>query len=168
MAGTNRTLKSIQGFNQDAIDDAVFMSDGDVDAYLRDASDKILACRERGRHLYPTLKDAGGVRFTAITDEGLLVRQVWCQSCGLAERREFWETRGRSPNLRYFPVDSTTVYHQGLKGEKYLAPAGQGRMTPKMVRSALVSQALSGQSLASVKAAAKAYKEDEAEQKKHA
>lgn len=167
MAGTNRRLKSIQGFTQDAIDDAVFMSDGDVDAYLREASDAILVCRERGRHLYPSTRDAG-VRFTAITDEGLLVRQVWCTSCGLAERREFWETRGRGTSLRYFPVDSKTVYHQGAHGERYLAPTGQGRMTPKMVRGALVSQALSGQSLASVKAAAKAYKEDEAEHKKHA
>lgn len=152
-------LHSIQGFEQGKVDEATFMSDGDLDAYIATASDEILICRERGRHLYPTARKAG-VRFTAMTDDGMLVRQVWCESCGLAERREFWQTRGRGTSLRYERVDSKTVYHQGSHGERYLAPAGQGRMSSKRVQGAIVSQALSGQSLASVKAAAKAYKDD--------
>lgn len=169
MAPTNRQLRSIQGFNEDEANKAQFMSDGDVDTYLSKASDDVLVCRERGRHLYPSVSKTG-VRFTAVTDDGLLVRQVFCESCGLAERREFWETIGRGQNIRYVRLDTTVVYHQGPNGQTYLAPAGQGRMTPRMIQSAIVSQAMSGMSVAKVKAAAKAYKadEDQGELKKHA
>jgi hypothetical protein len=149
-----RKPQSIQGFQQDQASQDQYMSDGDVDEYVSKASDEVLMCRERGRHLWPSVRKVG-VHFTGVTTEGLLVRQLRCECCGLAERREFWETVGRGSNLRYRPVDATTVYLTGDSGEKYLVPSGRGRMTSKMVRGTLVSKALEGQTLTSVKAAAR-------------
>jgi hypothetical protein len=66
----------------------------EVDTYVDGVSDEVLACRERGRHIFPTIRQAGMV-FVDVTDEGLLVRPLLCTCCRLARRVELWDTAGR-------------------------------------------------------------------------
>jgi hypothetical protein len=91
------------------------------------------------------------ISFIDVTDDGLLVRQLLCTCCQLAQRVELWETTGRGRNTRYAPVSATINYLRGPNGERYLGPQGHGRMTPKMVRNSLASQALHGQSAAAIR-----------------
>lgn len=135
--------KSIQGEQQAGQIAMVLMGDDDVDAYVNSVSDAVIACRERGRHLYPPMRSTGLV-FTEITDDGLFVRRLECMCCHLVDRVEFWEVRGSGKNRRYVPVYARPDYKRGPNGERYLAKSGNGRMTAKMVRSAIASQILQG------------------------
>ncbi|WP_139324236.1 MULTISPECIES: hypothetical protein [unclassified Pseudonocardia] len=80
---------SIQG-EQQAEAGYVRASDADVDLYVDRVSDEVLACRERGRHLFPTIREAG-IHFTGVDDDGLLLRRLTCTCCTLAVRVEKWE-----------------------------------------------------------------------------
>ena len=130
------------------------MDMADVDRYVDGASEEVIACRERGRHLWPSMRKAKLV-FTDVTEDGLLVRRVLCECCQLARRIEYWETVGRGRNTRYQPVGSSIEYLTGSDGERYLGPQGRGRMTNKMIRNSMVTAALHGQSPAMVRQAAK-------------
>lgn len=134
---------SIQGEKESRQIAMVFMEDDDVDAYVNSVSDAVIACRERGRHLFPPMRTTGLV-FTEVTDDGLFVRRLECMCCHLVDRVEFWETRGSGKNRRYVPVAARPDYKRGPNGERYLAKSGNGRMTAKMVRSAIASQILQG------------------------
>lgn len=78
-------VRSIQGEQAEhSTSTRVRASDDDVDAYVDGASDEVLACRERGRHLFPTIRQAG-IHFTGVDDTGLLLRRLlsgdglWCR-----------------------------------------------------------------------------------------
>src|SRR5215216_3013331 len=73
---------SIQG-EQQRDSSWVRASDEDVDLYVDRVSDAVLACRERGRHLFPTIRDAG-IHFTGVDDDGLFLRRLVCTCCDLA------------------------------------------------------------------------------------
>lgn len=148
------TLTSIQGERQALTQTTPMMDIGDVDSYVDGVSDDVLACRERGRHLFPSIRQVG-VKFIDVTEDGLLVRRLTCQCCHLAERVELWEGTGRGTSTRYAPVTATIDYLRGPNGERYLGPQGRGRMTPRMVRNSLASRALAGQSVAAVRKEAK-------------
>jgi hypothetical protein len=145
---------SIQGEHARDTNAPVLMDLAEVDQYVDSSSDEVLACRERGRHIFPSIRQAG-ISFIDVTDDGLLVRQLLCTCCQLAQRVELWETTGRGRNTRYAPVSATINYLRGPNGERYLGPQGHGRMTPKMVRNSLASQALHGQSAAAIRKEAK-------------
>lgn len=158
MAATVTQLgpKSIQGelFDRNGV---TFMEQDEVDKYVDSATDDVLACRDRGRHLWPSIRKAGIV-FTDVTDDGLLVRKVECGCCNLAVRVEFWEARttgrGQNKNTRYVPVASSMEYRE-KDGVRYLGPQGHGRMLAKQVRESLATRALAGQTLTMVREAAK-------------
>jgi hypothetical protein len=145
---------SIQGEHERDASAPVMMDLGDVDKYVDDSSDEVLACRERGRHIFPSIRQAG-VSFVDVTDDGLLVRQLLCTCCKLAQRVEFWEATGRGKNTRFAPVSASINYLRGPNGERYLGPQGRGRMTPRMVRNSLASLALKGQSVTQIRKEAK-------------
>lgn len=156
MSSAVSNIRSIQGelFDKQG---TTWMDMDEVDKYVDSVSDDVLACRERMRHMYPSIRKAGIV-FTDVTDDGLLVREVKCECCQLAVRVEFWEARtvgsGKKRETRYGMVAAHTTYSVGPNGERYLGPAGHGRMTSRMVRESVATQALAGQSLALVKKAA--------------
>lgn len=135
--------RSIQGEQQAGQMALTFMDQGDVDEYVDKVAESVLACRERGRHLYPPMKTAGLV-FTGVTDDGLLIRRLECMCCHLVDRVEYWETRGTGKNRRYRPVAARPDYKTGPNGERYLAKAGKGRMTAKMVRESIATSVLAG------------------------
>jgi hypothetical protein len=148
------TIVSIQGERQQQLQGTQLMELSEVDRYVDSVSDEVLACRERGRHLFPSIRTAG-IQFVDVTDDGLLVRRLLCQCCQLAERVEYWQATGRGVNTRYAPVSATNNYLIGPDGERYLGPSGRGRMTPKMVRNSLASSALQGQTAEMVRKAAR-------------
>lgn len=138
-------------------------SDADVDLYVDRVSDEVLACRERGRHLFPTIRQAG-IHFTGVGDDGLLLRRLTCTCCELAVKVEKWEgfrTGGR--RTRFRRVASSLEYRTGTNGQTYLAPSGRGHMTPRQIGDSVASKALAGQTITTLrKAATRASREDAA------
>lgn len=137
-------------------------SDADVDLYVDRVSDEVLACRERGRHLFPTIRQAG-IHFIGVDDDGLLIRRLTCTCCQLAVRVEKWEgTRRRGQRTRFHRVGQHLEYRTGAEGQTYLAPSGRGHMTPRQIGDSVASKALAGQSLAALRKAAARAGEDTA------
>ena len=152
---------SIQGEQQQEAG-WVRASDDDVDLYVDRVSDEVLACRERGRHLFPTIRQAG-IHFTGVDDDGLLIRRLTCTCCELAVKVEKWEGfRGAGRRTRFRRVVSTLEYRTGPDGQTYLAPSGRGHMTPRQIGDSVASKALAGNTLTALrKAAARAHKAQE-------
>jgi hypothetical protein len=134
-------LRSIQGEQArgDWVDIVGPMDTGDVDAYVDAATPGILKCRERGRHDWPLIRD--GIHFTDYLDDGLFLRRLRCPTCECAERVETWESYRIGRRTRYRPIASR-VWYPGR--EQYVAPAGRGRLSAKLVRESMASAALSG------------------------
>ncbi|OLM28421.1 hypothetical protein Ae717Ps2_6480 [Pseudonocardia sp. Ae717_Ps2] len=147
-------VRSIQGEQTDHTGGArPRASDDDVDAYVDGVSDEVLACRERGRHLFPTIRQAG-IHFTGVDETGLLLRRLRCGCCRLAVKVEKWEGTQAGGRTRFRRVASTLEYRVGTDGQQYLAPSGSGFMTPRQVGDSIASKALSGATLAAVQRAA--------------
>ena len=141
------TVLSIQGEHLREVglnSGPVKMDDEDVAEYLEGVGPEVVDCRERGRHDIPTTNEVDVV-FTGVTSDGLFIRKLKCKSCGLAQRIELWEgrrvRRGRRMVTQFGLVSSRPDYSlRGPNGERYLAPAGWGRMSAKQVRNAVVSK----------------------------
>lgn len=125
-------------------------ADEDVDAYVDRVSEAVLACRQRGRHLWPPMK-LQDQPFTAIDDDGLFVRRLTCTCCELAVRVERWEGTKRGRRARFQLVASRLEYLTGPDGETYRAPSGGGRLTPRQIADSVASKAMQGQSLAALR-----------------
>lgn len=119
------------------------------------ASDEVLACRERGRHLFPTIRQAG-IHFTGVDDTGLLLRRLRCGCCRMAVKVEKWEGLQIGDRTRFRRVTSTLEYRTSDDGQTYLAPTGTGFITPRQIGDAIASQALSGTTLTALHRAAEA------------
>jgi hypothetical protein len=146
---------SIQGEQQQDQQGYVKASEEDVDLYVDGVSDEVIMCRERGRHLFPTIRQAG-IHFSEVDEEGLFIRRLTCTCCQLAVRVERWEGSRRGGRTRFARVTSGLVYLSGPNGEAYLAPAGRGHMTPRQIGDSVASKALAGQTLTELRKAAKA------------
>lgn len=144
---------SIQGEQQKDMG-WVRASDEDVDLYVDRVTDEVLACRERGRHLFPSIRQAG-IHFAGVDETGLLIRRLSCTSCGLAIKVEKWEGARRGGRTRFARVASHLEYQTGRDGETYLAPSGRGRMTTRQIGDSVASKALEGQSLTALRKAAR-------------
>lgn len=89
--------------------------------------------------------------FTAIDEHGPFVRRLTCTCCALAVRVERWEGRERGHRARFQLVSSHLEYFTGSEGQTYLAPSGQGRVTPRQVADSVASKAMQSQSLAALR-----------------
>lgn len=147
--------RSIQGEAQQAETGYVRASAEDVDLYVDQVTDEVIACRERGRHLFPTIRQAG-IHFTDVDRDGLLIRRLTCTCCLLAVKIEKWEGVRSGSRTRFARVASTLEYRTGDNGEIYLAPSGRGHMTPRQIGDSVASKALAGQSLTALRKGAKA------------
>lgn len=145
------TPVSIQG-EQMAASGTHYASDDEVDAWVRAASAGAVKCRQRGRHDFPTIEEAG-MRFGDVTALGLLVRRVLCGSCLVVERVEEWDVRHKGDRVTRTELVRATLDYLD---PEYLAKPGTGRMIPKAVRNAVASSVLSGESFRGVLEAAKA------------
>ncbi|SDF15689.1 hypothetical protein [Pseudonocardia oroxyli] len=160
------SVLSIQGEQQaDQQQGYVRASDEDVDLYVDGVSDEVIMCRERGRHLFPTIRQAG-IRFAEVDGDGLFIRRLVCTCCDLAVRVEKWEGARRGGRTRFARVASSLEYRTGAKGEVYLAPAGRGHMTPRQIGDSVASKALAGQSLTELRKTLKAEAKKAAKAKK--
>lgn len=142
---------SIQGEQQE---EATYVkaSEEDVDLYVDRVSDEVLACRERGRHLFPTIRQAG-IHFSEVDSDGLFIRRLTCTCCELAVKVEKWEGSRQRGRTRFHRIVSNLEYRTGREGQTYLSPSGRGRMTPRQIGDSVASKALSGQSLAALRKA---------------
>jgi hypothetical protein len=111
-------LPSIQGEQQQE-NGRVRASQADVDRYVDRVSDEVLACRERGRHLFPAIREAG-IEFTDVDDDGLFVRRLRCTCCELAVKVEKWEGVKRGRNVRFQRV-AYSVASKALQGQSLAA-----------------------------------------------
>lgn len=143
---------SIQGEQQQETG-RVRASDEDVDLYVDGVSDEVLACRERGRHLFPTIRQAG-IHFNGVDRDGMLLRRLVCTCCTLAVKVEKWEGVRAGGRTRFRRVASNLEYRTGNDGEVYLAPSGRGHMTPRQIGDSVASKALAGQTLTALRKAA--------------
>ena len=146
---SGRGALSIQG--EQAQDTGwVRASDDDVDLYVDRVSDEVLACRERGRHRFASIRQAG-IHFSEVDDEGLFVRRLICTCCQLAVRVEKWEGARRGNRTRFSRVTSGLVYQTGDDGAEYLAPSGRGHMTARQIGDSVASKALAGESITALR-----------------
>lgn len=146
---------SIQGEHQIALDPAVFADQADVDEFVGKLPDALLICRERGRHDFPTMREVGSIQLK-VNEDGELVREDVCRTCQCAVRVEIWEGFRRGRQVRYHKVgQSRTYYRVGPNGEKYPAPPGHGRMTPRQVQEAIATQLLKGVTPSALKKASR-------------
>lgn len=153
MAENVTPLPSVQGEQQETAG-RIRASDTDVDRYVDRVSDDVLACRERGRHLFPSTR-AVGMTFTDVDSDGMFIRRLTCTCCELAVRVERWEGIQRGRRLRFQRVAAHLEYRTGDNGQTYLAPSGGGHMTPRQISDSVASKTLQGQSLAALRKAAK-------------
>jgi hypothetical protein len=151
-ASTRVRMASIQGERERKTTWTEPASEGDVDRYVDSASDEVLACRERGRHLFPAIRQIGMV-FTEVDNDGLFVRRLTCVCCRLAIRVEKWDGARHGSRVRFQRVTAHVQYQTGSNGERYLSAAGSGRITPRQVADSVASKVLQGQSLASLRKA---------------
>jgi hypothetical protein len=147
--------KSIQGEEQEAYA-PLYAEDVEVEKYVDAQSPGVITCRERNRHDYPSIREAGlhfsGVNLTT----GFHIRRVRCQSCNLVENVELWDLRHKGDTItRAERVSARPDYTlRGPNGERYLAPEGHGRMLPKQVRNAVATGQLKGLSFKEIRKAA--------------
>jgi hypothetical protein len=147
---------SIQGEQQHERDKTYFRMDQDeVDELVAGMPEESLPCRA-GRHLFPIIRPREGVRFDGANEHGQLVQRLRCVACRLVDRVILWGPEKRGKDIRWRPVDSRLDYSvRGPHGEQYLFnKPGHGRMAPRQVQEALMTQALKGMSLNAVLKAA--------------
>ena len=132
--------------------------------YLTTASDEVVECRERARHMFPATR-RHRMTFTGMTDNGLFILRKRCGCCGLVDRVEFWEItevkrrRGVTDDVECRMVFALNDYSvRGPNGEKYQNDPGQGRMPTSVLRQVLAAEALraTGLTLRELERAAKA------------
>jgi hypothetical protein len=143
-------VRSIQGERTDEQATAAVMPQEDVDQYIGEADEPVVLCRERGRHLYPSTH-AAGLRFVGVTEDGLMIRRLRCECCGLVDRVELWDVRqhrGRITRCELVSARPEYRTEYGTNGtvRRYTARPGHGRILPKRVRNALGTGQLAGQS----------------------
>ena len=152
-------LKSIQGERQDTVAVTLYMDPADVDSYVDSANADVVICRERGRHDFPTIRETG-MHFVDVDALGLHIRRVRCKCCKLVDLIEQWDIRHRGDTVtRAERASGRPDYSpRGRNGERYLGPAGRGRMTPKMVRGSVATGQLKGQSFKALRQEALAHR----------
>lgn len=140
----------------------VRMADDDVEEYVAGQSAEVNRCRARGRHLYDEQESRAPI-FSDITPEGLWVRKLMCECCELVGRIEFWESKrvGKSGRRWSFVTAKPDYSLRGPKGEKYLAEPGHGRMAPRQVKGAVVSNMMHDQNITQLRAEVKKRADDE-------
>jgi len=155
-------IKSIQGEQQAARGQAMWATDAAVDEWTEHAPPEVVACRERGRHLYAPTR---GLQFSAITPEGWYVRRAPCEACRIrldddepwpapatgmprVVRVELWDVKHHRDKItRCVLVDAKPEYLD----RTYLGTRGQGRMKPRQIRASSATAELSGGSVTALR-----------------
>jgi len=134
------------------------MSASDVEQYVDSHSDEVVQCRERGRHDFPTVREAAqgpeGFLDDYDAELGLFVQRDVCRCCGLVERKTHWQAVKRGKRTEWFRVGRPVLdYHRQarIKGESYAAPVGLGVMRPTQVMNAVATRVMAGQSAAALR-----------------
>lgn len=139
--------KSIQGEQQER-QDTIFADQADVEKWVDSHDPNVVDCRERNRHTYPSIREAGRHFDGVDVETGFHIRRLRCKSCKLVGVIELWDVRHRGDTVtRMEKVSSKPDYsYRGPNGEKYLSKTGRGRMKPKQVRDVVATNLFRGMS----------------------
>ena len=131
------------------------MDQEDVEYVITQIPDDCINCRA-GHHRFPVIRPRDGVTFAGKNRKGQRIQRVRCLDCKLVDRLTVWEgeiaIRKGVEETRWYPVDNRLDYNvRGPNGEQYLLQdKGLGRMAPRQVQGALMTQALAGLTFADV------------------
>lgn len=131
------------------------MEQDDVEEQVGKLPEDTIDCRA-GRHFFPRIRPRDGIVFVGKNKKGQRIQRVRCTGCHLVDRVTIWEgelaIRKGVEEIRWYPVDSRLDYNVvGPNGEKYLLQEkGLGRMAPRQVQAALMTEALRGLTFADV------------------
>ena len=149
-------IRSIQGEQQvEAGHGFRRMAQDDVEQVITEIPEDTIDCRA-GRHYFPRIRPRDGVVFVGKNKKGQRIQRTRCTGCKLVDRVTLWEgelaIRKGIEEIRWAPVDSRLDYNvRGPNGEQYLlANKGLGRMAPRQVQAALMTEALRGLTFADV------------------
>lgn len=126
-------LRSIQGEQQDDKQMTLWADDDAVAEFVAKATPGILACRERGRHLFRSVSQVGNQIFTKFDDEGRAVREEDCQCCEAVTRVQRWGFSGRRGHVRFELLVTNLIYKTLPGGVRGVGTPGMGRMRPKQI-----------------------------------
>jgi hypothetical protein len=143
-------VRSIQGEIEKIVQETLWADQAEVDVFVEKVSETVLACRERGRHLFPVARKST-LHFTRVDEFGRLVREMRCECCALVVRVEHWEEVGRGRSRRFTLVGKTLRYETGAGGERYTLPPGHGRIKPRQVQESVMQLALDGLTLSEIR-----------------
>lgn len=149
-------VKSIQAEQlEEAVSRYRRMEQEDVEYTITQIPEDCINCRA-GHHRFPVIRPRDGVVFAGKNRKGQRLQRVRCLDCNLVDRLTVWEgevaIRKGVEEIRWYPVSSRLDYNvRGPNGEQYLlTEKGLGRMAPRQVQGALMTQALRGLSFADV------------------
>jgi hypothetical protein len=154
---------SIQGEQQEQVQETLWATDDDVAGFVEGADDKHLICRERGRHDWRSIRQEGrGLVFTGTTLDDFPERRQLCPDCKAVERVEVWDVkyvkggkdRGKVSRCELLSVSFRYV------DDGYQNKTGHGRMKPKQIKAAVGTVALRGMSYREVMAQARKAQEE--------
>lgn len=146
-------LLSIQGEQQQERDQTYLRMDQDlVEEIVADLPEECAECRA-GHHRFAVIRPRDGIVFAGRSASGMPLQRLRCLGCNLVDKVIVWST---NDGIRWNPERTYLDYSvRGPNGEKYLLDQkGQGRMAPRQVQSALMSQGLQGLTLAAILKAA--------------
>jgi hypothetical protein len=154
---------STQGEQQAARRVTLWATDRDVAQRAASEDDGVVACREAGRHAFPSTRArvTDGPPFDDIDDDGYFVRRIPCPRCAHYDddgtmtlprviRIETWDIKHRRGVIVENGaqiLSAQTVYLD----KDYLAPRGAGRTKPRQWRNAAMGPALTGKDVRAIK-----------------
>jgi hypothetical protein len=146
-------ILSIQGEQQKKSAQPHLRMDQDlVEEIVADLPEECAECRA-GHHRFPVIRPRDGIQFAGRSASGMPLQRLRCLGCNLVDKIVVWST---TDGIRWNPERTYLDYSvRGDRGEKYLLDQkGQGRMAPRQVQSALMTQGLQGLTLAAILKAA--------------
>ena len=156
---------STQGEQQAARRVTLWATDTDVAQRAASEDDGVVACREAGRHAFPSTRArvSEGPPFDDIDNDGYFVRRIPCPRCahydedgtmGLPRviRVETWDIKHRRGVIIENGAQILSAQTVYLDSD-YLAPRGAGRTKPRQWRNAAMGPTLTGRDVREIKRA---------------
>lgn len=138
-------VASIQGEREIERDTLHVADDATVDDAARNMSSEFLECRQG--HAFPKVV-RGRIGSLEDRDDGTSARRTVCPRCQCAIRVEVFQwqmvrvpKQGWQPHCVPF-TEYVTYQAHPVTGESYTLPKGSGRMSPRRLRGAIVTQEL--------------------------
>lgn len=135
---------SIQGVAEQAREETLWASDAEHRAWLEDASDGWVTCKERVRHGYRRAKRGERLHFRGKTKSGYYVRRELCPDCKAVELVELWMLKPKRGTKNIVDEAEMVLSYPNYVDKSYLATPGTGRYRARTFRQIIVTEAMAG------------------------